>query len=92
MDLFIDIDIQKCEQVLKKLEVLFNDMEKLYKGILISPAECAPGWSGTRHDEFLQKMERHAEQLKMLKKESEAAAGKLRHCLDKAKAIEALGF
>ena len=88
----IEIDIPKCEQVLKKLEVLFSDMEKQYKGILNSPAECAPGWSGTRHDEFLQKMERHAEQLKMLKKESEAAAGKLRNCLARAKAIEALVF
>lgn len=92
MNLFIDIDIPKCEQVLKKVEVIFTGMESLYKDILASPVEYAPGWSGNRHDEFMQKMERHAEQLKVLKKESEAAAGKLRHCLDKAKAIEALVF
>lgn len=92
MNRFIDIDIPKCEQALKKVEMIFTGMESLYKDILVSPAECAPGWSGNRHDEFMQKMERHAEQLKVLKKESEAAAGKLRHCLDKAKTIEALVF
>jgi hypothetical protein len=37
-------------------------------------------------------MECHAEQLKLLKVESKAAAEKLRNCLARAKAIEALGF
>lgn len=92
MNLCIEIDIPKCEQVLKKVELIFNNMESLYKGILISPKEYAPGWSGARHDDFIQKMECHAEQLKLLKTESEAAAGKLRNCLARAKAIEALGF
>ena len=92
MNLCIEIDIPKCEQVLKNLEVLFNEMERLYNEILASPAECAPGWSGNRHDDFIQEMECHAEQLKLLKAKSEAAAGMLRNCLAGAKAIEALGF
>ena len=92
MNLCIDIDIPKCEQALKKVELIFDNMESLYKGILISPMEHAPGWSGARHDDFIRKMESHAEQLKLLKVESKAAAEKLRNCLARAKAIEALGF
>ena len=92
MNLCIDIDIPKCEQVLKKVELIFKDMESLYKGILVSPVEYAPGWSGNRHDDFIEKMKCHAEQLKMPKVESGAAAEKLRNCLARAKAIEALGF
>ena len=92
MNLCIDIDIPKCEQALKKVELIFDNMESLYKGILDSPMKYAPGWSGDRRDDFIQKMECHAEQLKLLKTASEAAAGKLRNCLARAKAIEALGF
>ncbi len=92
MNRCIDIDIPKCEQALKKVELIFNNMESLYKGILISPMEYAPGWSGKRHDDFIQKMECHARQLKLLKTESKTAAEKFRNCLARAKAIEALGF
>jgi hypothetical protein len=93
MNRCIDIDITKCEQALKKVELIFNNMESLYKGILDSPKKHAPRWSGARHDEFIRKMEsRHAEQLELLKVASEAAAEKLRNCLARAKAIEALGF
>ena len=92
MNRCIDIDIPKCDQALKKVELIFNNMESLYKGILISPMEYAPGWSGKRHDDFIQKMESHAEQLKLLKAESNVAAETLRNCLARAKAIEALRF
>ena len=89
-NLTINLDIEGCEGLFRKVEEDFESIYKVYDNIINATGEYAKAWRGENVARFMEKMEFFRERIAEEARNMDQAITKMRGCLKKAKEIEDL--